>query len=203
VILHLRYTAKDGGSDLESAASKALDKAFPSIGKRLISLRNDFADAWEAFMDPPDSATQQTAQLDLTLDQFPLFIRQKNIQITGVQLALQIADVNGFGGALLPVAVTPPSPFTLAPPTSPPASAPAFAIPSGAGDPFGGLPSTDPASLKYTQAPLGTWALVIQGTDVQTLPAEFQTTTTAGQYRLDPRAVRDVLLLVTWSVPSG
>ncbi len=76
VILHLKYTSRDGGPELATAASSAVKAAQSSSDHpplaQLISARRDFPEAWHAFCRPWD-ADAQAQLLHLTLDgaQFP------------------------------------------------------------------------------------------------------------------------------------
>ncbi len=52
VILHLRYTARDGGPELRQAARDAVIAAMPRSGMRLLSARSEFPDAWARLWAP-------------------------------------------------------------------------------------------------------------------------------------------------------
>lgn len=49
VVLHVNYTAREGGEKLRRAAREAAECDLPGAGWCLFDLRHDFADAWELF----------------------------------------------------------------------------------------------------------------------------------------------------------
>ena len=76
VVLHLKYTARDGGKPLGAAAMTALRTARSDAAHaplmRMISVRHEFPDAWYRFGSPNDpSATSQVLMLDLIRERFP------------------------------------------------------------------------------------------------------------------------------------
>ncbi|EYF00196.1 neuraminidase-like domain-containing protein [Chondromyces apiculatus] len=87
VIIHVRYTARDGGDALAPAARGALGAwrkttAHDPLAK-LVSLRHDHPRAWQAFLDPAGPL-----QLEFGLDheQFPHPLRGKTLSIHRVDL---------------------------------------------------------------------------------------------------------------------
>lgn len=90
VILHLRYTARDGGPQLREAAwnatfdqqttrfPEALPKPpdpqaapAPRAASRMFSARRDFADAWYRFLNPRDNQPDLLLDFDLSPARFP------------------------------------------------------------------------------------------------------------------------------------
>jgi hypothetical protein len=71
VILHVRYTAREGGEVLKQAALanllKQIDNAQTVGSVRLISVRHTFPSQWAKFQSVTINATTPTAQLQLTL----------------------------------------------------------------------------------------------------------------------------------------
>lgn len=67
VILHIRYTAREGGECLRQAAkttvAEAIAKAQAVGSVRLLSARHDFPDAWQRFKAQRISLTEKTAEL--------------------------------------------------------------------------------------------------------------------------------------------
>ncbi|AKT43565.1 neuraminidase-like domain-containing protein [Chondromyces crocatus] len=89
VILHVRYTARDGGEILRQHASAALatwladdEGPLPPLAK-LVSLRHDFPVAWQALLDP--SGTQELT-FALEHELFPVPLRGKKLTILRVDL---------------------------------------------------------------------------------------------------------------------
>jgi hypothetical protein len=88
VILHVRYTARDGGQALAKPVSKALEQLPPlpsdpgapaAVLALLVDLQHEFPSEWHAFSSGTDdfSAT-------LTLDFFPYLVQGRKITVTGV-----------------------------------------------------------------------------------------------------------------------
>lgn len=88
VILHVRYTARDGGQALAKPVLKALEQLPPlpsdpgapaAVLALLVDLQHDFPSEWHAFSSGTDdfSAT-------LTLDFFPYLVQGRKITVTGV-----------------------------------------------------------------------------------------------------------------------
>jgi len=59
VILHLNYTAREGGGALRAAASRDARGRLPGDGLRLFDVRRDFPDAWPAFRRPDQESRQE------------------------------------------------------------------------------------------------------------------------------------------------
>lgn len=85
VILHIRYTALDGGDLLRSEANKAVVEVLPRKGIRVFSARSDFPDAWNRFLRPANVGDVQELQLSLTTDLFPFFARGRNVTVQRVE----------------------------------------------------------------------------------------------------------------------
>jgi hypothetical protein len=102
VILHVRYTAVDGGPLLRNAANQAV-KTFRSRVEGLSSegpglfamfdLKNDFSNAWYAFRS--GLASKTIAELDLSgiKDRFPYWALGKTITVTSLSLVVS-GEVN-------------------------------------------------------------------------------------------------------------
>ena len=83
VILHVKYTAREGG---EALGEKALG-ALPSGGRRLFSLKHEFPSEWHRFLHSPDATTgDHIQQFQLTQDRFPFHLRKKSIKILKVHM---------------------------------------------------------------------------------------------------------------------
>ena len=71
VVLHLRYTARDGGLALRSKAAAALQARIDAAGAvgsaRLLDVRHDFPTEWARFTTPVPSGQPPIAPLTLTL----------------------------------------------------------------------------------------------------------------------------------------
>jgi len=106
VVIHLRYTARDGGDTLKKAARDSLRLAPlpPAISRkepppvaplaRLFSCKHEFSNEWYRFLHPGDTALSQALSLDLSITRFPFQLRnrQQDIQITAMRLFLELKD---------------------------------------------------------------------------------------------------------------
>lgn len=96
-IMHVKYTAREGGDQLKQAATKRVNDVLADFTKqlaltksetglfRLFSLRHDFPDQWHRFMFPASSGDLQQFTLDLT-GRFPYFTLGSTIKCTSVEL---------------------------------------------------------------------------------------------------------------------
>ncbi|MBI4538056.1 MAG: hypothetical protein HY704_00930 [Gemmatimonadetes bacterium] len=114
VIVHLRYTAREGGSALKQAAIDSITEALETVvagsGEtglmQLFSARHEFPDAWHRFLYPADAATEQVLQLDLDRERFPYLFQDRQIQVGKVSVFLLLDDADEWeDGASLEVGV--------------------------------------------------------------------------------------------------
>ena len=93
VILHLRYTAREGGKALRDAAVNQLQEAVNTLAEegillsRLFSARHEFPGEWRQFLHSTDS--QGTLNFELYKDRFPFMFREKTIKINRVGIYLK------------------------------------------------------------------------------------------------------------------
>jgi peptidoglycan hydrolase-like protein with peptidoglycan-binding domain len=86
VILHLRYTARDGGDELGKAATTSAQGLLKNEDDvplfRLISVRHEFPTEWHRFVSSPDDPTVPNAMtLDIAPTRFPYFVQNLSIAI--------------------------------------------------------------------------------------------------------------------------
>ena len=113
VVLHIRYTARDGGAALGTPATKYLNTLPPAAGgggpaptlALLLSLRHDFPTQWYAFM--TGGSAPFTAPL--TIDYFPYMVQNATLSIASIG----VYAANGDELAVAP-AVTVPTTMTSA-----------------------------------------------------------------------------------------
>ncbi len=97
VVLHVRYTARDGGETLRreaanqlAAALKEMELDESSTGLfRGFSARHDFPTEWHRFLNPAGTSTQRLA-LPLDTDRFPAFVRQRGIRIDRLTVFIRL-----------------------------------------------------------------------------------------------------------------
>ena len=119
VVLHVRYTARDGGAQLKTTAEQELQTALNDFirveGQRgltqMFSLRQEFSTEWSRFLNAP-SGTPNSLTMAITKERFPSLFQGKNISIKTMDVyvkvktnpeSIKIALVTG------PTAPTPPS----------------------------------------------------------------------------------------------
>ena len=99
VILHLRYTARDGGAQLRTQALNALTTALNTFARsegqkglaRTFSLRHEFPTEWHRFLNPPPAATQpQTLTLPLGKERFPFSFGDNTLTITAFDIYAKV-----------------------------------------------------------------------------------------------------------------
>jgi hypothetical protein len=91
-VLHLRYTAKDGGEDFRDAAKNAVvDLLGDTTGSplvRLFSLRHEFPAEWHRFVTTPagPTASVTSVTVDLSVERFPYFAHGRPLTIRGAKV---------------------------------------------------------------------------------------------------------------------
>ena len=76
VILHIKYTARNGGNQLAKAAYDNLQSILPTSCARLFSLKNEFPTEWYQFFNPSGGAEQMLA-ITPKPEHYPFFMRGK------------------------------------------------------------------------------------------------------------------------------
>lgn len=119
VILHVRYTAREGGETLRDAATKKLADALKAMevdrGRaglfRGFSGRHDFPDAWQAFAHMPDGqAGNNVLSLPIVASRFPAFTSGRSVKITRILVALVPAPGIAYDdNDLVTLTLTPPT----------------------------------------------------------------------------------------------
>jgi hypothetical protein len=160
VVLHVRYTAREGGAPLRAGARVALAEWAAQTAKpplsRMFSVRHEFATEWSGFLTPVESVSPQAPALSLDLvdARFPIQFRGKNLTVHEAELFLKLKSE-------LPAGCS----FWLKPP--------------GRNDGKLTLGSSDLGLLRgYMQvelgAPAGTWTLRAEGTTPEALAAALE-----------------------------
>jgi hypothetical protein len=179
VVLHLYYTALDGGAALKQAAEDNNAANFPTSGIKVFSAQNDFVAPptsganpkpvapWQGFLYPPTAGANQVLTLPIYASKFPAWTRGKTITVTSLTV-LAIAWPTGTF-VLVPQAPLPTAPITM---TS-----------------VGGV--SEPTVVSATIPSPGTlptiWSFEIQQQGASTFTS------------LTPDMIGDVLLLVSYS----
>ncbi len=99
VILHMRYTAREGGEPLKQRATielqTALNEFMRSAGQsglaRVFSLRHEFSSDWYRFLNPPaGSPGYQTLTMALTKEHLPFLFQGKTVTIQAIELFVKL-----------------------------------------------------------------------------------------------------------------
>ena len=110
VILHINYTARDGGEvfrgSIESTLLELINDYFGTgtehALQQLISIKQNQSDDWARLSNLTGVDAYQLA-VDLGLDNFPYYLRSRGIEVTNIKLALSgSSDVAGWEAAALP-----------------------------------------------------------------------------------------------------
>jgi peptidoglycan hydrolase-like protein with peptidoglycan-binding domain len=97
VILHLRYTARDGGSPLKQRATASLKKAINEIAlsenkrglARAFSLRHEMPSEWHKFLHPTGTPGTQSITLELNDEMFPYLFQGRKRKIIKVEVFIR------------------------------------------------------------------------------------------------------------------
>ncbi|GAB93889.1 Tc toxin subunit A-related protein [Gordonia rhizosphera] len=85
VVLHLRYTARDGGAQLRQESTDAVTELLQTAGAagmaRLFSLRHEFPSEWHRFANG-----NYDLRFSLCKDHFPYLVRSEDLTLEGLQL---------------------------------------------------------------------------------------------------------------------
>ncbi|MEM9092762.1 MAG: hypothetical protein AAGC93_29045 [Cyanobacteria bacterium P01_F01_bin.53] len=90
VILHLRYTARDGGVALKGDEQKAALNDWLASQLSVFSARHEFPSEWHQFLYPEQASNGHSLQIDLSKERFPFQFNNQTIEITQIDLYLQL-----------------------------------------------------------------------------------------------------------------
>ena len=194
VVLHVRYTARDGGKLLRDAAQAAVVTAQRTGLQKLVSLRTEFPAAWSAFMNPPASATEQELEFTLTQEMFPYLYGGNPINATAVSVLSKWSAAYPGPEDALAVELDAPgwAPQTLTLNMS-------LKFGEVAWDE---LKVMDSPPAEFPLAALGMWKLVAKSADIGKLPVPLRTEVDQDTYRLN-ETLLDIWLLVTYDQDVG
>lgn len=201
VVLHLRYTARDGGSALAERAVGELRTALTQWAHgdgasslfRVFSARREFGDRWSRFL-TPQQGEAATLRFTVAKDRFPYVFRDERITVSQPELLLVLSgelrpdgrrrhvDCYGDGEPLT---------GTLVARGGHSAAIRLTADPSLGGQPKGAV---DGAGGVVTEAG-EEWELTVPADRITALAADLR-----DGPGLDPEAVLDLLLVVRYTV---
>ncbi|MET7395975.1 neuraminidase-like domain-containing protein [Dactylosporangium sp. NPDC005572] len=172
VILHVRYTARDGGGQLRSAAKADLAAAITSmpVGEgaaglyRMVSGRTDLGDGWPRFLHP-DGAAPHILTVPLGRDRFPAHVRDRALKVNAAAVFVRLAAGLTYDPA-------DPIELRLTGPAGPPAELSLAVSPAE----LGGLPAAGTAFAQGVPVSAESpWRL-----EVRSIPAALAETVTVG-----------------------
>lgn len=107
VVFHIKYTARDGGTNLRDAASEAVENAIagvltdpedqePKLLGRLFSLKTEFPTEWYRFLNPNTGGESvefaHKISINLEKERFPYLFRGREFSVNSVHLFLKINE---------------------------------------------------------------------------------------------------------------
>jgi hypothetical protein len=181
VVIHLYYTALDGGATLQQTVQAYNTANLPTSGLKVFSAQNDFAAPaptvanpyplapWQAFLATPAAGANQLLTLAISPSKFPAWTRGKTISVTSLTV----------------IAIAwPPGNFVVVPQTPLPSTPVTMTPVAGASE-----PNVCSATIALpANTPLGTWSFELQ----QQGAPDFRS--------LNKNEIGDVLLLVSYQV---
>jgi hypothetical protein len=96
VVLHLNYTAREGGEALRRAANELAQEHLPGAGLRLFDIRHDFPEAWHRLHRLSDGCGK-AALLPLRLgrERFPFLSAHRVPRVNRLELFFEVTDPEG------------------------------------------------------------------------------------------------------------
>ncbi len=202
VLLHMRYTAREGGVPLRQAAEGTLKTRLQSLvlgsqsgaaaGTRegllhVLSAAQDAPDAWYEFLHPAGAEADQSLALTLGPNLFPYAVQGAGMKVASVELVLLMKDVTTYtAGAPVRLQVSAPG-----------AASTAVDLTSVAAT-LAGAPR---GVVQYGNNPksLGAWTVAFREADNAAV-AVGTVVNAAGHLRLNPAAVKDLLVAIRYKV---
>lgn len=83
VVLHVNYTAREGGDVLRRAANEVAQAYLPDGGRRVFDLRREMSEEWSRFVAQPG---RQRFELRLSRDMFPYLHGDRELQLRRIEL---------------------------------------------------------------------------------------------------------------------
>jgi hypothetical protein len=211
-ILHVRYTARDGGAVFAGAVKAQTLAAPPAerVRRHLISVRTEFPEAWAQFLGPQQPSTPQSLTMALDTSLFPHVFGHSPIGVSNIKAYAywqgRAASTNGGmpywyseSAAALDVTFVFPPPNGQVPTTVNGAlNRGIVSLPSGAASNFGYLDINGSSTVHADGS--DTWALRVASSAVASLKEGLYTVDTNNEARLDD-SLQDIWLAVEYTQP--
>ena len=96
VVLHVRYTAREGGDLLREAALQSLNAELTELAslplRRAFSAKSEFPTEWNAFLRPPEASVQAVFHVELGEHLFPYIAHNAGLRIIKLELVTLVKD---------------------------------------------------------------------------------------------------------------
>jgi peptidoglycan hydrolase-like protein with peptidoglycan-binding domain len=143
VVLHVRYTAREGGDLLRAAALTSLQAELDQLPlRRAFSARSEFPSEWNAFLRPA-GGQPAVLRVELAEQLFPYLAHGAGLRITGLDLVALVRDPGGWRPTDVTVTT---------------AGRPQTVSLAGSAAAFGGEPT---AFVAYAGADPGSWEVTV------------------------------------------
>lgn len=87
VVIHLRYTAREGGDLLRDAALESIESELEGIPlQRALSALHEFPTEWNTFLRPAQDSNEAVLNLDLSEERFPYFASGLEPKVSKLEL---------------------------------------------------------------------------------------------------------------------
>jgi len=103
VVLHIRYTARDGGVPFAGMVQNSVRSQLNSMALaesrkglyRMFSARHDYGSNWARFLNP-GAGNDQTLTLDMGPERFPFYTSTMDIQASGIDVLAKTAEASDY-----------------------------------------------------------------------------------------------------------
>jgi len=188
VVMHLSYTAREGGETLRSQVQTELQDAILNMAlgsgnsglTRMFSLKSEYSADWYRFLNPPESQIGQKILIQINADKFPYLFRQYEISIIKIDLFLIIAGANLSATSTMKIGVLQPSGTS---------TEPTLHVEEG-------LSNILLANIDSLNESEGQWTVSI---DESEIPEELKSESD-GHIRLNSEAIIDLILICHYNI---
>ena len=114
VVLHVRYTSRNGGPELKAQAELELQAALNEFVRfegargltQMFSLRHEFPTEWSRFLNAPDGVVQSLTAA-FTQERFPFLFQAKKISIKAMDVFVKVKPGSGHNANTMKIALAP------------------------------------------------------------------------------------------------
>lgn len=93
LVIHLNYTAREGGEPLRRAASELAQQNLPGAGWRFFDVRHEFPNQWQRLAAPNVTTRQLGLELGRTL--FPFLPHRGDLFVNRLAILFEVAETTG------------------------------------------------------------------------------------------------------------